>query len=252
MDEHAPLCEQCGYDIAGLETTGACPECGRPIRRSLALSRTGSLWQQAPSFTSWWRTNLAVVMRPREVFASLRVEMPRSNSLAVINCVLAAAVLVAPWIGTLAGDPARAARGESAALQAFTFAWVFVAQVAAVAFILLLLTWCEYLGIRFISARRKWRLTRAAAWQVCCHATIGWVAATLAPLIALAIIYTLRIVLNLPMGSVIDLRKYGIGYTSVGGMLAVALPIVFVVLGLFVYELLVHLGVRANRFAASL
>jgi hypothetical protein len=252
VDEHAPLCEQCGYDIAGLETTGACPECGRPIRRSLALSRTGSLWQQAPSFTSWWRTNLAVVMRPREVFASLRVEMPRSNSLAVINCVLAAAVLVAPWIGTLAGDPARAARGESAALQAFTFAWVFVAQVAAVAFILLLLTWCEYLGIRFISARRKWRLTRAAAWQVCCHATIGWVAATLAPLIALAIIYTLRIVLNLPMGSVIDLRKYGIGYTSVGGMLAVALPIVFVVLGLFVYELLVHLGVRANRFAASL
>ena len=252
MDEHAPLCEQCGYDIAGLETTGACPECGRPIVRSLAPSRSGSLWQQSPGFSSWWRTNLAVATRPRAVFSSLRVEMPRSSSLALINCTLAAAVLVAPWVGTLVGDPARAVRGESAALQAFTVAWVFVAQVAAVAFILLMLTWCEYLGIRFIAARRRWRLTRAAAWQVCCHSTIGWVAATLAPLIALAIIYTLRIIVNLPMGSVIDLRRYGLGYTSVGGMLAVALPIVFVVLGLFLYELLVHLGVRANRFAASL
>lgn len=178
--------------------------------------------------------------------------MPRSNSLAAINCTLAAAVLVAPWIGTLAGDPARAVRGESVPMQLFTFAWVFLAQVAAVAFILLVLTWCEYLGIRFIAARRKWRLTKAAAWQVCCHATIGWVAAALAPLLALAILYTLRIILNLPMGSVIDLRRYGLGFTSIGGMLAVGLPMAFALLGLFAYELLVHLGVRANKYAASL
>jgi len=178
--------------------------------------------------------------------------MLRSNSLAVINCLLAAVFLVAPWIGTLVGDPVRAVRGESLLVQAFTLAWVFAAQVAAVAFVLMVLTFCEYLGVRFIAARRRWRLTRAAAWQVCCHATIGWVAATLAPVFALAIIYTVRVLLNLPMGAVIDLRKYGFGVTSTGSLLAIVLPAVFVILGLFVYELLVHLGVRANRFAASL
>ena len=172
--------------------------------------------------------------------------------LAALNCGMAGAILVAPWLGTPAGDPARAARGGSDLQVAFTYAWVFAAQTAAVGAVLLCLTWCEYAGIRFIAARRGWRLTRAGAWQVCCHATVGWLAVALAPLAGLAILHVLTSVLRLPLGGAIDLRRFGLPPTTWGDVLTIAIPAALALVGLFAYELLVHLGVRSNRYAARL
>jgi hypothetical protein len=184
--------------------------------------------------------------------ARLRIDSSRSTVLAALNCVMAGAILVAPWLGTPAGDPARAARGGSDLQVAFTYAWVFAAQTAAVGAVLLCLTWCEYAGIRFIAARRGWRLTRAGAWQVCCHATVGWLAVALAPLAGLAILHVLTSVLRLPLGGAIDLRRFGLPPTTWGDVLTIAIPAVLALVGLFAYELLVHLGVRSNRYAARL
>ena len=105
---------------------------------------------------------------PRATMASLRIGGATSTSLAALNCLVAGAILVAPWLGTPVGDPARAARGGSDLVVAFTYLWVFAAQTSAAGAVLLGLTWCEYAGIRFIAARRGWRLTKAGAWQVCC------------------------------------------------------------------------------------
>ena len=184
--------------------------------------------------------------------AGLRIDPRTSTLLATLNCLVAGAILVAPWLGTPAGDPARAARGGSDLHVAFTYLWVFAAQTAAVGALLLGLTWCEYAGIRFIAARRGWRLTKAGAWQVCCHATVGWLAMTLAPLTGLAILHVLTSVLRLPLGGVIDLRRFGLTSTTWGDVLTIALPTALLLVGLFIYELLVHLGVRVNRYAARL
>ena len=257
VDERTILCESCGYDLTGLEPSGTCPECSRPVQRSLPESRPGSPWQRRPGLSSWWLTNQAVIRSPRDAMAGLRIESVRATSLATLNCLVAGAILVAPWLGIPAFDPARAAvsrdqGGVGDAAAAFTFVWVFVAQTAAVGAVLLGLTWGEYAGIRFIAARRGWRLTRAGAWQVCCHATVGWLAVALAPLIGLAVLHVLKSVLRLPLGGTIDLRRFGLPPTTWGDLLTLAIPTGLALVGLFAYELLVHLGVRSNRHAARL
>jgi hypothetical protein len=50
-----------------------------------------------------------------------------------------------------------------------------VGTIAITAGVLWLLTWIEVAGVRFFHARRGWRVTRAVAWSVCAHASIGWV-----------------------------------------------------------------------------
>ncbi len=252
VDERTILCESCGYDLTGLEPSGTCPECSRPVGLSLPESRPGSAWQQRPGLASWWRTNATVVFAPRLTMGRLRLESSGCTLLATLNCLVAAAILVSPWLGTPAGDPARAVRGATDAQVAFTYLWVFAAQTAAVGAVLLFLTWCEYAGVRFIAARRGWRLTRAGAWQVCCHATVGWLALTLAPLAGLAILHVLTSVLRLPLGGAIDLRRFGLPSTTWSEVLTIAIPAVLSLVGLFLYELLVHLGVRGNRYAARL
>ena len=252
VDERSPLCEKCGYDIQGLEAEGVCPECSRPIAQSLPQARPGSLWQQRPGLNSWWRTNLEALMHPRRLFGAVRVEPRGSTLLAIINCCIAGFLLIDPWVGALVGDPVRAARTDGFTYYALTYIGTLAAETAAVAAILMLLTWVEYQGVRFIAARRKWRLTRAAAWQVCCHASVGWIIAAFAPLLALALLHILRSILHIPMGGTIDMRAWGFGFLYIGTLITPLMLFVFMTGGMLIYELLVHLGVRCCRFAATL
>ncbi|MBL9001088.1 MAG: hypothetical protein JNK25_08125 [Phycisphaerae bacterium] len=252
MDETTPLCEECGYDLTGLMPEGACPECGRPVARSLPESRPGSPWQFSPGSVSWLRTNLAVLRGPAELFASVRIDPRGGASLLVLNVLLAALLLAAPWTGTLIGDPIRGGRGGGPMRELLTFGWVFPAQVLGIAAFLVLLTMIEFAGIRFIAARRKWRLTRAGAWQVCCHASVGWIILGVAPLAGLALVYTLGVLLRVPLGRTFTIPATPGWRTSLGTVLGISLPIAGLVIGLLVYELLVHIGVRKCRYAATL
>lgn len=38
------VCAECGYDLHGLHSDGKCPECGEPIRNSIAATGPESLW----------------------------------------------------------------------------------------------------------------------------------------------------------------------------------------------------------------
>jgi hypothetical protein len=73
--EHDPWCDVCGYILTGIEPTGRCPECGKPIQESLGeLIRPPTAWEQRPSILNLRviaRQLGALVRHPRRLFYSM-------------------------------------------------------------------------------------------------------------------------------------------------------------------------------------
>jgi sterol desaturase/sphingolipid hydroxylase (fatty acid hydroxylase superfamily) len=161
-------------------------------------------------------------------------------SLLGLNLALAGVMLTLPWVGTLIGDPARHARGSSAAIWALTYARSAVFGIAGIGTLLFLLTFVEAMGIRFFARRRGWRITRNVAWQICAHASIGWVLAAVLTLLSLVVW--------------LNLSNFGLsGWMErsgpTGDYVMAAVPAVGFFAGMFVFELLVYVGMRRCRFA---
>ena len=229
----ALLCEGCGYEIGGLPTGGACPECGRAVAKSLPSARRGSPWQQRMSLFYLAETNWAALRRPHELFASVRPRWRTGAALLAVNCVMAAMMLVAPWSGVFIGDPLRgaAARGDASAAL-----WVVPLQVLGVSALLAGLTALEWAGIQLVAKHRGWRLLPAAAWEVCAHASVGWV--LMGGLMWLSLAVWLNVSLFVP----------GIRMGR-DGVLMFGVPAFGLAAGLLVFEWLVWVGARACRFA---
>jgi hypothetical protein len=230
----ALLCESCGYEVGGLPRSGACPECGRPIARSVPAARRGSPWQRRSSLFTLAETNWEALRRPRTLFAMVRPEIGSGIGLLAMNAVMAAMMLVAPWSGVLIGDPLRraAARGEPTA----TALWVIPLQVLAVTGVLIALTLAEWVGIQLVARRRGWRLLPSAAWQVCAHASVGWM--VMGGMMWLVLAIWLNIFTFIP-----GVKMGG------DGVLLVAIPAAGLVIGLVTFEYLVWIGARVCRFA---
>lgn len=235
------LCESCGYAIAGLPESGNCPECGTPILQSLPEARTGSAWQtwthaRTPApLAAWLSTSWRTVRHPGASFRTLRADIRGVVSLLAINLVLAGVFLALPWPGALVFDPARGSRGAAGVVLQFVSLLALTIFAAAV---LLLLTWVECVGIRFFAARRAWCLTPAAAWQVCAHASVGWLAA--GPCVWAALLLTSTLAGN---------TQTIFGIVSVHDLIGGGLVFTAVLLGMLAFEVLVYLGVRQCRFA---
>lgn len=252
MDETALLCETCGYGLAGLPATSACPECARPIATSLPESRRGSPWQRSPGPFSWAAAAWLTLRHPRRLFAQIRIDDRHAGRLLTINLLLAATAMVGPWTGTFIGDPARAARGTGGWREPIALIFTPMAEVLAVTIILFILTWIEQRGIRFFAARRGWRLTKPAAKQICAHASIGWLLCGGLSLLFLSTLYTFARFFGIAPGGTIDLRPY-INVTLHWGDIV---PLVGLggsyFLGMLAFELLVYAGVRECRYATRL
>ncbi len=249
MDDTTLLCERCGYTLEGLPHTGACPECGVPIRESLPARRDGSPWQRSPGARTWLLTNAGTVRSPRERFRSATIEARRPLLLLAVNSLLAGLLVALPWTGVLIGDPSRGGSGlrGQALFIIMLFAWS-----ALIAATLMLLTFVERAGVRFFAARRRWRLSAAAAWQVCGHASVGWLAAPLTAFLSLIVLTILvrafgigpQGVFRVRLGTLFQSGPIGWGdfvYSVVLGGSALV--------GLLVFEVLVYVGVRECRFA---
>lgn len=254
MDDYSPLCEDCGYDLAGLHASGSCPECGRAIARSLPAARTGSAWQQRPGFFAWVRTFWRVLRHPTEEFARTRIDL-RVKGLLAVNLIIGATLAAAPWAGVTTIE--RALRVgffdvEPSFMGPVLVGLLVTVEVGLVAFVLLALTWVECLGIRFFTRRRGWRLTRAGAWQVCAHASFGWIfCGTLAMLFLAAMFSILRLYGVAPGGTLdlaptLPIRLDWYQVIGVGG------PALAYFVGLIIFETLVYKGVNACKFAATI
>lgn len=238
--ESGLLCESCGYDIGGLNASGNCPECGRTVESSLPERREGSPWQRRPSIRSWMHTNYLMLRQPRSVFDRMRMDGGSFLGLLAANLGLAGAMLAVPWVGTLIGDPARNARTSSAVIYILASVRSAVLGTIGVAIVLFLLTAVEAMGIRFFGGRKGWRITRNIAWQICAHASIGWVLAAAFTLLSLVIW------LNV---SYFGLSGWFERAGRTGNYLMASVPLVGFVAGMLVFEALVYLGMRRCRFA---
>lgn len=248
MNTSALLCEQCGYTIDHLPRTGNCPECGEAIGKSLPSVRTGSPFQVSRRLFPWFRTNWLALRHPRTLFRNLRIEPRTGNRLLIVNLLIAGMFVVDPWVSVFNIDPSRANRNGPFLIWAATYGAMWMVEVGLGALLLFALTRLEWYGMRFIAERRGWRLTRDAAWQVCCHASVGWIFVGLVPLLGMAWIYIFAnwfglsahgmlrlpgILRNpVPWSEVVNFGVIGLGFLA----------------GMLVFETLVYLGVRQCRF----
>ena len=88
-------CERCAYDLTGLPREHACPECGLPVRESMAEAHPGTPWQQSPGLGTYVRTAWMSVRRPRALYRMMRTN--RSEG-AFIGFSLCSAAILFPLL----------------------------------------------------------------------------------------------------------------------------------------------------------
>jgi hypothetical protein len=70
------LCSACGYVLDGIDQTGMCPECGKPISDSIGTDRIPPAWEATDSnnrFTAFIRTSSQIIFRPAHFYRTLNV-----------------------------------------------------------------------------------------------------------------------------------------------------------------------------------
>lgn len=250
MNETSILCETCGYPLEGLSPGAACPECGRDAASSLPGARPGSPWQRSRGLASWARTGLRAAIAPSALMREVRIA-GRGWDLVALNLLASAMLIAAPWTGVFVGDPLRGiSRIDSLGTLARVLA-VIGLQVLGVFAVLWLLTWVEVVGIRFFSRRRGWRLTRAGSWQVCAHASYGWLISGVLPLLLLSTLFGVQRVFGVAPGGSFSLAPIWNTRLAWYEVVGVGGPLVGYFVGMLAFEMLVYRGVRQCRYAAT-
>lgn len=220
------LCETCGYEITGLDAPMNCPECARPVATSLPAARRGSPFQRRRTPRALVATSYLALRNPNALFRIVSIE-PRTSRLLLRLNILIAAVLLSPgpwttFMRVLNHQPA--------------LAWAVHLTLGAAA--LWLLTRIEMIGIRAFGNRRGWRITPTVALTICAHASVGWVLT--------GVLFLASLVVPLPHKLIILGRAAG---PTIIDLTSILVPAISLLLGMFVFELLVYLGVRRCRYA---
>tara|TARA_R110002111_G_scaffold165972_2_gene231870 strand:- start:1679 stop:2446 length:768 start_codon:yes stop_codon:yes gene_type:complete len=166
-DEYTLLCEKCGYVIERLDTSGPCPECGKPIKESFPQLRTGTPWQRKPwvktLIQTWWMT----LRYPKKTLDCLRFDVNNSGGQAFDSIIFSATLSLA----------------FSALLclivthnLSFTFEFFLSSIVPALILVLILcmLTYIEASGLRIYGKTKKLRITKSSAMAIVNHSCVGW------------------------------------------------------------------------------
>jgi hypothetical protein len=198
-------------------------------------ARVGSAWQRRPSLFSLISTDAAAIRRSGEQFATVRVDVWSGVGLAAANLLVSGALVVLPWSGVLIADPIRHAGAIAGRHWLRATAWVLPLEIVTVSCVLLALTMLEWGGIQLGARTRGWRLTPAAAWQVCAHSTVGWIVTGLSSWVGLI--------------AWLNLASLNVGSSALREILRWGVPVAWATFGLLVFELLVWTGVRKCRYA---
>lgn len=155
------LCESCGYRLDGLDPLDVCPECGRPVERSLPVHRPGSAWQKRQTPLTWAATVFRVLWRPRGAWQPVKIEARAAAGLLAINLLMASGAAAA---SLLVGSPQAPKASVPYALSFWGVGFLLVAALTAV----------EYAGIQGFGRARSWRISPTVALVICAHASVGW------------------------------------------------------------------------------
>ena len=169
------LCEACGYDLGGLPVEGECPECGRAVARSLPEHRKGSAWQLS---RRWWGTMREALLRPRDLFQSIRIEQPASHALFLRNAAIASLIISAAAVILAALDLGSVQFRTGAAVRIYSpmgFAWGIFALAPWV-----LLLFDARLSAALYRRMYGWPVSRTCYVAVRGHASVSWLVFALA------------------------------------------------------------------------
>ncbi|MBX3407549.1 MAG: hypothetical protein KF869_12385 [Phycisphaeraceae bacterium] len=229
------LCEGCGYVLEGLDAGGACPECGRPIVESLPGARTGSPFQNDPTWRGFIRQCVMLIREPGRLFARARIGHSADAPLLFRSVAVASIAALAPLCGFALAAAGRSSREHDIiAVLMFLFSLWGVFTV-----LLLVLTTIERVGITFFANRRGWRVPPPVARTICANAAPGWIAAGVLCGIGLcAVPAMLRVARDVPPP-----------WRTTADAAAASPPLLGFIAGMIVFEMLVYVGVRRCRYA---
>lgn len=222
------LCIRCGYDLAGLSASHACPECNTPLAGSITAHRPGTPWQRDQTFPAFLATSYQTIRHPTRTLDDMRLDRKLARDLRDIYINFATAIIALAAATLMFAHDTRASL-----LPRTTNAMVtFLAAALATYMLLSIATFIEYAGLLFLSRRAGTRLLPDTAASIIAHGCVGWLLAAVivAPSLAvMAFAFPLRVV-----------SVYSV-------------PILVAITGLFAgfmtFELFAYRGLRRLRYA---
>jgi hypothetical protein len=172
----------------------------------------------------------------------------RCDGLLLVNLVLAGIFVVAPWAGVFIGDVARDARGGP--WGSLVLLGVGFGEALAVAGLLFVACELVAFALRLYSRTRGWNLQRRVAWNIVCHASIGWVLMGLLPLLFLAAWYTVGTLLRVSVNGTVPGRAPGM-QVSWDSVIGPGAAVTGLLLGAAIFAHCLLAGARACKFAAG-
>ena len=235
-DEYTLLCEKCGYVIEGLDTSGNCPECGKPIAESLPERRVGTPWQRSPGVKSllatWWMT----LRHPLRTLDVMRFddESKRSLLTATSACSFVLVSVGAFGFMTAIGSIEQGRLGAGTLITllivAPMLALICVGMYA-------LLTLIEARGLRVIGRARGFRVSKRIARSIVAHGCVGWTIVSL----SLCVASTVQGIHMLASSSA--------STTPPASILLIGLPLLVAITGFLFFETFAYLGLRRLKYA---
>jgi len=247
-DEYTLLCEKCGYVIEGLDQSGNCPECGKPIAESLPERRVGTPWQQNPSVGSLVRTWWMTLRHPLRTLDVMRVREPNSvDSYPWLNSILASWIIAGTvFMRLIINDIEISNHLDYATVYQILLGLVGVVFVLPI--LLVMLTRLEQQGLRIISKTRSTRVNRGVAQAITSHGSVGWVLAALLGFI-LSIAGAFIITTSTPKPYMEP--NYSVYYPTPAWAwtLDIGLYALALLIGFLFFETFAYLGLRRCKYA---
>jgi len=234
-DEYTLLCERCGYVIEGLDTDGACPECGKPIVESLPERRTGTPWQRDEEDSlrilaaTWWQT----LRSPLKTVDELQAEHHRSHKLLVFTLLATCAP------ATMAFVIFHFAKTDLSMVPAALVLGLLM-SVLLIFPSLFLMAKIEQFTLSFSARRRGWRVDSVLAGSLCAHGTVCWLVGSAACPVFLALSFLADDHRWYP-----EIGSLRIDASRIFSLLAVLTAFA----GLLIFEGFVYIGLRRCKYA---